>query len=83
MLGQPQVLFVTSEMQTKKCIVFPKVLSMIDVYRPQWHRSFLPCVFARIDVISFHGELKVLKGHENASLFISQQTAVCRITGKV
>lgn len=62
MLGQPQVLFVTSEIQTKKCIVFPKVLSMIDVYRPQWHRSFLPCVFARIDVISFHGELKVLKG---------------------
>lgn len=46
----------------KKCIVFPKVLSMIDVYWPQWHRSFLLCVFARIDVISFHGELKVLKG---------------------
>lgn len=75
--------FVTFEMQTKKCIVFPKVLSKIDVYRPQWHRSFLPCVFARIDVISFHGELKVLRGHENASLFISQQTAVCPITGKV
>lgn len=83
MLSQPQVFFVTSGMQTKKCIVYPKVLRMIDVYRPQWHSSFLPCVFARIDVISFHGKLKVLKGHGNTSLFISQQTAACRITGKV
>ena len=35
--------------------------------------------FFRIDVISFHGELKVLKEHENAQLFISQQTAARRM----
>lgn len=35
--------------------------------------------FLRIDVISFHGELKVLKGHENARLFISQRTAARRM----
>lgn len=78
MLSQSQVLFVTSEMQTKMHC-FSDALSMIDVEKPQWYRSFLPCVFARIDVISFHGELKVLKEHDNAQLFISQQTAARRM----
>lgn len=68
MLSQSQVLFVTSEMQTKLHCFSPKVLSMIDVHGATMV-SFIsrPCVFARTDVISFHGELKVLKGRRGGA----------------
>lgn len=78
MLSQSQVLFVTSEMQTKlHCFFGPKYWAWLMFGSHNGVIHFSPVFFARIDVISFHGILNVLEEHENVCLFISRRGWQC------